>query len=74
LNSRGKLDTQHTTQHQQNQRQPEVALGVLPALGGTQRLPRLVGRALAMDVVLTGRRCEQGARALFLKGRTNLPL
>ncbi|GBG00122.1 hypothetical protein Rsub_12733 [Raphidocelis subcapitata] len=35
---------------------PELRLGVVPAFGATQRLPRLVGRALASDMVLTGRR------------------
>lgn len=35
--------------------QPEVNLGVVAGFGGTQRLPRLVGRALAMDLLVTGR-------------------
>jgi 3-hydroxyacyl-CoA dehydrogenase/enoyl-CoA hydratase/3-hydroxybutyryl-CoA epimerase len=35
--------------------QPEVQLGLLPGAGGTQRLPRLVGIATALDLVLTGR-------------------
>jgi enoyl-CoA hydratase/carnithine racemase len=32
--------------------QPEVALGIIPCGGGTQRLPQLVGRARAMEVIL----------------------
>ena len=34
---------------------PEVKLGLIPGYGGTQRLPRLIGQARALDMILTGR-------------------
>jgi enoyl-CoA hydratase/carnithine racemase len=37
---------------------PEVGLGLIPGAGGTQRLPRLVGRGRALDIMLTARQVE----------------
>jgi len=50
--------------------QPEIKLGILPGIGGSQRLANAVGKSLAMDLVLTGRTIDvQEAKAAGLVAR-----
>ena len=44
---------------------PEVSLAIIPGYGGTQRLPRIVGRGRALEMILTGGRFDAGAAKSF---------
>ena len=48
---------------------PEVGLGIIPAAGGTQTLPRAIGRAKALEMLLTGRKAN--AQQALLMGLVN---
>ncbi|MER3602929.1 MAG: enoyl-CoA hydratase [Thermus sp.] len=48
---------------------PEVGLGLIPGYGGTQRLPRLIGRGRALDLIFTGR--HVGAEEALALGLVN---
>ena len=53
---------------------PEVQLGMIPAAGGTQTLPRAAGRSMALDLLLTGRRFQaEVALSMGLVARLTRP-
>lgn len=54
--------------------QPEVNLGIIPGYGGTQRLPMLVGKGKAMELIMTGNMIDAGeAKALGLVNYVTSP-
>jgi enoyl-CoA hydratase/carnithine racemase len=54
--------------------QPEVKLGIIPGYGGTQRLPRLVGKGIAMQLLLTGEMISaQEAHRIGLVNEVTVP-
>ena len=55
---------------------PEVKLGLIPGYGGTQRLPRLIGEARALEIILTGRTVEAVRESWLVEDRwwTDRPL
>src|SRR6202162_5024113 len=54
--------------------QPEIKLGIIPGIGGAQRLPRAVGKSKAMDLILTGRMMDAQEAERSGRGARIVPL